>query len=100
PFGIYVMIGLLALLALLNALEVIALPSTSLQEIFSNPQLFLFLAVNVAVVAFCIILAVGLWRLVDKAWYAAMITCVLYLFFNIWRYLNGGHPYLIMLLMV
>lgn len=100
PFGIYAILVFLLFLIVNNGLDVVrswqGLPPHTFPEL-GTAALIIW---NGALFVLCVILAVGLWRMQDWAWYAAMIASGLSLFFMIWRYFNGGEPYVDMLLLV
>lgn len=100
PFGVSVLIVLLALLFLNSAADVFrvlnGIPPHTLPDL-PMPALLLL---DGLISAGCVILAVGMWHMLDWAWYATMITCGAFMAYSIWRHLDGGDPYVTMLLVV
>ncbi len=100
PFGISVIIVILALLVLNSAADVYrvlnGMPPHTLPDLPAPAILLLDLFIS----AGCAALAFGLWRMLDWAWYATMIACGAAMAYSIWRHLDGGDPYLTMLLLV
>jgi uncharacterized membrane protein (DUF2068 family) len=100
PFGINAIIVLLALLVLNNGVDVIRALINLPPHTFPEVDVLFIQTLNAAFAIFCAVLAVGLWKMRDWAWYAAMIASGLSMFFLIWRHFNGGQPYVDMLLVV
>lgn len=100
PFGVYAIIVLLILILVTNALDLARVYNGLPSENFPNRDPFVVLSLNIAIGAACLVLALGLWRMQEKAWYAAMIVSGAYLFFTIWRYFDGGAPFMTMALLV
>lgn len=100
PFGVYVLLLALALLAANGAVDILrivrGLPPNTLPELPGDVDWVLF----TAWIVFLAILAIGLWRMHQWAWFAAMVAGGLTLFYCIWRYLNGGSPYVTMVLLI
>jgi hypothetical protein len=100
PFGVYVLIAVLVLLALDGAVDILRIsrgePAQTLPDLSAGIERIVF----VALVAFFFILSIGLWRLHSWAWFTAMITGGLTLFYCIWHSTNGGSPYITMLLVI
>lgn len=100
PFGIYAIIVLLALIVVNNGVNTLRVLSGGVSETFPDSERALAIVLHVVIAAFCLVLAIGLWKMLEKAWYATMIASGLYLFFVIWRYYAGGEPYVTMVLLV
>lgn len=100
PFGVYVLILVLAGLAATGAADLVrisrGIPPQTLPDLPGDTDWVIFIAGIVVLV----ILAVGLWRLHTWAWFAAMITGGLTLFYCIWRVLNDGSPFVTMTLLI
>lgn len=100
PFGIYVMLLVILALVLNLGADIVritlGLPPETLPPLPGELDRFLYLAL----VALLIILSVGLWRLHTWAWFASMVSGGLALFYCIWHALNGGTPYVTMVLVI
>jgi len=100
PFGITAIIVLLVLLVLNNAVDVVRVIAGLAPYTLPDMGALVIQVLNAVIVIFYAILAVGLWQILDWAWYAAMIASGLSMFFTIWRHFNGGQPYVTMFLVV
>jgi len=100
PFGIYAIIVLLVFLVVNNGLDVLRSIDGMPPHSFPDIGTLAIVVWNAIIFVFCLVLAIGLYRTYSWAWYGAMIASGLSLFFMIWRYFNGGTPYVDMLLLV
>ncbi len=100
PFGIYVMLLVILALVLNLGADVIRITRGQPPETLLVLPGELDRLIYLVIVVFLIILSVGLWRLHTWVWFAAMVTGGLTLFYCIWHALNGGTPYLTMLLVI
>ena len=100
PFGINAILLLLALLVLNNAVDVARALTGLPPHTFPELDAIAIQVLNATIAIFCAVLGVGLWRMRDWAWYAAMIASGLSMFFLIWRHFYGGQPYVNMFFVV
>ncbi len=101
PFGVYVIIVLLLLNLLTNTFDVLrvrlGLPPLILPNLGNEAYITVLNSLIVAVVA---TVCMGLFLLKRWAWITAMILIGFSLVYNIVHYLNGGQPFVSMLLNV
>ncbi len=100
PFGVYAIVVLLVLIVASNALDLVRVWQGMPSEIFPEMGTVIVIGLNIAIAVFCATLALGLWRMQEKAWYATMIASGTYLFFTIWSYYAGGKPFPTMFFLV
>lgn len=100
PFGVYILLFALVLLAASGAADLWrvlnGLPPHTLPEL----GLVSTLIVYGIQLAFYVVLSVGLWRMWTWAWFLAMVAGGLSLLFCIVRYIDGGTPYVTMILVM
>lgn len=100
PFGVNVLLVAIVALAVYSGLDVLRILKGAPSEILSSLQPTLSLIVHAGILAYLIILAVGLWQMRASAWFLAMIGGGLTLFYCIWYYVRGGSPYIVMVLVM
>lgn len=100
PFGVNVLLIAIIALAVYGGVDVLRIlsgvPSEILPEMVSISSLILY----GGILAYLVILAVGLWQMRAWAWFLAMIGGGLTLFYCIFHYLRGGSPYVVMVLII
>ncbi len=100
PFGVYALIIALVFLALSLAADVWRVRQGLPPEVFLPWDFDRTVIVYGVLVAFLIVLFVGLWNMWTWGWFLTMVAAGFGLFFAIWRQTNGGSPYLVMLLLI
>ncbi len=100
PFGVYALMISLVLLAASLAMDVWRVWQGLPPDVFLAWDFDRTIIVYGALVTFMLVLCVGLWRMWTWGWFLTMIAAGFGLFFGIWRYTIGGHPYLVMVLLI
>ena len=100
PFGVNVLLVAIVALAVYGGLDVLRILKGAPSEILPNLEYFISLILYGGILAYLVILAVGLWQMQSWAWFLAMIGGGLTLFYCIWHYVRGGSPYVVMGLVI